>query len=79
MIQVTQVNNFSRKYQPISKELWCQVLWLSSQYSQSFARNSAEVPKTPTATLNGKAHWENEHRETASFMYNFVQKTNATN
>ena len=28
--------------------------------------------------LKGKENWENEHRETASFMYNFVQKTNAT-
>ena len=28
--------------------------------------------------LKGKENCENEHRETASFMYNFVQKTNAT-
>ena len=28
--------------------------------------------------LKGKENWENEHRETASFIYNFVQKTNAT-
>ena len=28
--------------------------------------------------LKGKEKCENEHRETASFMYNFVQKTNAT-
>ena len=28
--------------------------------------------------LQGKENCENEHRETASFMYNFVQKTNAT-
>ena len=27
--------------------------------------------------LKGKENCENEHRETASFMYNFVQKTNA--
>ena len=29
-------------------------------------------------TLKGKQNCENEHRETASFMCNFVQKTNAT-
>ena len=28
--------------------------------------------------LKGKENCENEHRETASFMYNFGQKTNAT-
>ena len=28
--------------------------------------------------LKGKVNCENEHREMASFMYNFVQKTNAT-
>ena len=28
--------------------------------------------------LKGKQNCENEHREKASFMYNFVQKTNAT-
>ena len=28
--------------------------------------------------LKGKGNCENEHRETASFMHNFVQKTNAT-
>ena len=28
--------------------------------------------------LKGKENCENEHRETARFMYNFVQKTNAT-
>ena len=28
--------------------------------------------------LKGKENCENEHRETASFMYNFVQKTNVT-
>ena len=28
--------------------------------------------------LKGKGNCENEHRETASFMYNFVQKTNPT-
>ena len=28
--------------------------------------------------LKGKENFENEHRETASFMYNFVQKTYAT-
>ena len=28
--------------------------------------------------LKGKENCENEHRETASFMYNFVQKTNAS-
>ena len=28
--------------------------------------------------LKGKENCENEHRETASFMYNFVQKSNAT-
>ena len=28
--------------------------------------------------LKVKENCENEHRETASFMYNFVQKTNAT-
>ena len=26
--------------------------------------------------LKGKEYCENEHRKTASFMYNFVQKTN---
>ena len=28
--------------------------------------------------LKGKENWENEHREKANFMYNFVQKANAT-
>ena len=28
--------------------------------------------------LKGKENCENEHRETVSFMYNFVEKTNAT-
>ena len=41
------------------------------------------VPNFKTRTLavwklKGKENCESEHRETASFMYNFVQKTNAT-
>ena len=28
--------------------------------------------------LKGKEKWENEHREKANFLYNFVQKANAT-
>ena len=28
--------------------------------------------------LKGKENWENGHREKANFMYNFVQKANAT-
>ena len=28
--------------------------------------------------LKGKENWENKHREKANFMYNFVQKANAT-
>ena len=28
--------------------------------------------------IKGKENWENKHRKTTSFMYNFVQKTNAT-
>ena len=39
----------------------------------NFKTNALAVQK-----LKGKESYENEHRETASFMYNFVQKTNAT-
>ena len=33
-------------------KVWCQVLWLSSQYSQSFAGNSAKVPKPLCSNLH---------------------------
>ena len=41
------------------------------------------VPKFKTKVLavqklKGKENCKSEHRETASFMFNFVQKTNAT-
>ena len=39
----------------------------------SFKTNALAVRK-----LKGKENCENEHRETASFMYSVVQKTNET-
>ena len=39
----------------------------------NFNTNALAVQK-----LEGKENCENEHREMASFMYNFVQKTNTT-
>ena len=39
----------------------------------NFKTNALAVQK-----LKGKENCENEHRETACFMHNFVQKTNAT-
>ena len=39
----------------------------------NFKTNALAVQK-----IKGKENCENEHWETASFMYNFVQKTNAT-
>ena len=40
---------------------------------QNFKTTALAVQK-----LKGKENCENEHWETASFMYNFIQKTNAT-
>ena len=56
------------------------------RYQKSLTRywrkdNGEEVCQTRAVAawkLKGKENCENEHRETANFMYNFVQKTNAT-
>ena len=37
-----------------------------------------ETKASAVRKLKGKENWESEHREKANFMYNFVQKANAT-
>ena len=41
-------------------------------------KHGYETQTKGSCLFKGKGNCENEHRETASFMYNFVQETNTT-